>query len=149
MSRRIALALITSLLVLAAGCGGPPQAGTEQALAEATAAGTLPADFPADFPLPAGADVTSRGDSVTLTVSSSPEEVTAQLKRELEATGWTTLDDWEGVDPDGAATTGWTVERGEEMGVVAVSQAEDGAIVRVNLSQPFHDPQRGMGLYRQ
>jgi hypothetical protein len=144
MPHRTRLAAAVLLLALAAGCGSAPA----PAPSEAAGGGILPADFPADFPLPPGADVTSRGDSVTLAVPTPAAEVRAFLVAQLAATGWDRSDDWEGVAPDGAPTAGWTVARGEDAGVVAIVEEEDRSIVHVNLAQPRNDPQRGMGLYR-
>jgi hypothetical protein len=143
MSHRTVLPAVVLLVALAAGCGGA------DAALPAAPTGVLPAEFPEDFPLPPDAELTSRGDSVTMTVDRSVEELADFFSTELAATGWTTLDDWDGVDPAGSPTTGWTIERGDEAGVIAVTEAPEGTVVRVNLAQPFNDPQRGMGLYRQ
>jgi hypothetical protein len=142
---RPAVAVLAVLLALAvAACSG----GGEPTVA-ALPAGVLPEDFPTDFPLPPDAHVTSRGDSVVMTVDSSPEEVSEFLARWLPATGWETVEEWEGVDPQGAPTSGWLIEKGEDNGVVAVVATGDATVVHVNLAQPYWNPQRGMGLYRQ
>jgi hypothetical protein len=117
--------------------------------APATSSGVLPDSFPADFPLPPEASVTSSGDSVTMTTTATADAVHAFYDEFLRTSDWTVVQDWDGVDPAGAATQGWVIERAEEEGVVAITETEEGgAVVRVNFNQPANDPNRGMNAPR-
>jgi hypothetical protein len=137
---RGAVAAVLAALLLVAGCSGAERS----AEGSAGLSGDLPDTFPQDFPLPPGAVVAGTGDALTLHVDATAEDVGAFYDDELPASGWTVVSDWSGVDPAGNPASGYTVERGEEVGVLSISDSEDSSVLRINFSQPRNDPNRGM-----
>ena len=137
-----ALTLIAVVLALAlAGCSSDE--------VEASLSGQLPESFPEEFPLPPGAVPIGASDVATLEVSeASPDELVAFFETNLPPTGWEVLEDWDGVDVGGAATSGLILQKGEETGAIALTETERGVLVRVNLRQPEHQemgPSMGAG----
>jgi hypothetical protein len=136
---RMAVGSLMAVLLLA-GCTGDGEPAEVSA-----AVGALPDSFPDDFPLPPDSTLTSTGDAPTLHVDASVEDVQAFYADALPEAGWVIVSDWDGVDISGDPTIGFTFERGEELGVLSISDGEDQAVLRINLQQPFNDPNRGMG----
>jgi hypothetical protein len=136
LSRKGLAAATLTVVLLLAGCGGSDS--------PSDLVGELPAGFPEDFPLPTGANVASTGDALTLHVDATAEDVTAFYADALPESGWEIVQDWDGVDANGEPAVGYAFERGDELGVLSISDSDDVAILRVNLQQPRNDPSRGM-----
>jgi hypothetical protein len=113
------------LLLLAAACtqSAPP---------------VQPAAQPGEqIPVPPGAQLVRGDDVATFHVADADATSVLDFYREtLPDSGWTIIDDWEGQDGHGLPSAGLIIERGEEVGAVAVTGQDDATVVRVNLRQP-------------
>ena len=103
---------------------------------------------PEGFPVPSGAELINKGDSVTLSVPGSLEDVKAFYSESLPPAGWEVTDTWKGTDPNNFPTTGLVIAGNDKPGAIAFTEgADDGRVlVRLNLTQPRHKTQMdGMG----
>src|SRR5688572_22202972 len=104
--------------------------------------------LPEGFPVPSGAELLNKGDSVTLSVPGSLEDVKSFYSESLPPAGWEVTDTWKGTDPNNFPTTGLVIAGNDKPGAVAFTEGEDDGrvLVRVNLTQPrYKTKMDGMG----
>lgn len=126
MKRRCWPAVLLAVVLLAAGC---------TAAGDDATASQVPG--PDDIPVPPGAELLDGGEVATYRVpDASSDDVIAFLGATLPDTGWTVVESWEGEDGHGLPSAGFVIERDDEVGAVAVTDHDEGALVRINLRQP-------------
>lgn len=64
------------------------------------------------------------------------QEVTDFYQRELPEIDWNVVQDWQGNDPHGTATSGFVIEHAGRTGAIAFTGKDDAVVVRINLNQP-------------
>jgi hypothetical protein len=136
-ARMRGLQLLVAVVVVAAvsACAGAPGPSL-----------VLPRDFPRDFPVPADAQNIGAGDALHVRVPRSPSVIVAFYQQALPETGWTITSSWDGKDPHGRPSAGFTVIRDDREGAIAISAVDDGtSAVQVNFRHPRATDRAPMG----